>query len=201
MKISMNLFQEKSGAQPEMQKRPLRLSTLPVLGAVLILTAMAASITHSARAQNTLPGNMTPEVKCVIGLENIKPGTTGTLTFLPSGLQFTTEKEKADISVASITDIFTGDESRQDISGMSGTVVKAAIPYGGGRVLSLFSHKVEVLTIEYTDANGGFRGAIFVLGAGKATELKDKLVAEGAKTKDHVAPAPPPEGADQKEPK
>jgi hypothetical protein len=54
--------------------------------------------------------------------------------------------------------------------------------------VSLFSHKVEVLTVEYVDSNGGFRGTIFVLSTGKATVFKDQLVAHGAKVTTHVEP-------------
>jgi len=129
---------------------------------------------------------MTPEVKCVIGCGDMKPGAVGTLALLSTGIQFTTAKQKVDIATSSITDIFTGAESRQDISGAVGTGLKAAVPYGGGRVLSLFSHGVEVLTVEFTDANGGVHGAIFVLGKGKATEVKNQLVAQGAKTSSHI---------------
>ena len=175
---------------------------LSVCAAALLFAAVAAPLfSRPPAAQSTLPSNMTPEVQCVTGFDNIKPNTRGTLTFLPTGLQFTTEKEKGDITATSITDVFTASESRQDISGMVGTAAKAGVPYGGGRVLSLFSHRVEVLTIEYTDKDGGLHGAIFVLGKGKATDLKEKLIAEGAKTTTHVeAPAPPagtPESGDQ----
>jgi hypothetical protein len=74
---------------------------------------------------------------------------------------------------------------------MGGSLVKAAIPYGGGRVVSLFSHNVDVLAVEYVDTNGGFHGAIFVLSAGKATALKNQLIAQGAKVSTHMeAPEP-----------
>ena len=134
---------------------------------------------------------MIPGVKSVIGLENIKPGTKGTLSSLPTGLEFTTEKRKADIVTSSIQDVFTGQESRQDVSGVGGTLVETAIPYGGGRFVSLFSHKVDVLTVEYVDSNGGFHGAIFVLSAGKAKAFKNQLIAQGAKVSTHEeAPEP-----------
>jgi len=101
----------------------------------------------------------------VIGLEDIKSDATGTLSVVPTGLEFATDKNKAEITTASITDIFTGRQSRQDVTG-AGKVVSMGIPYGGGRLVSLFSHKVEVLTVEWTNPNGGFHGAIFVLPAG-----------------------------------
>jgi hypothetical protein len=53
------------------------------------------------------------------------------------------------------------------------------------------------MTVEYTDANGGFHGAIFVLPAGHATYLKKILVAQGAKTTVHV---PEPEQKEEQKP-
>jgi hypothetical protein len=173
-------------------RRSLRLGGLLVLGAGLVVTATAApSFSRQPATSQNLAGSTIPNVKCVIGLENIKPGAKGTLTSLPAGLEFTAGKKSADIATSSIQDVFTGRESRQDVGGMGGTLVEAAIPYGGGRVVSLFSHKVDVLAVEYVDSNGGFHGALFVLSAGKATEFKNQLVARGAKVSTHVeAPEP-----------
>ncbi len=165
---------------------------LLVVGIVLALTAVAAPAFSGQSAGPQNPGDNTiPDVKCVIGLEDIKPGAKGTLASSPKGLEFTSGKKRAEIATPSIQDVFTGRESRQDVSGMGGTLVEAAIPYGGGRFVSLFSHKVDVLAVEYLDSNGGFHGAIFVLSAGKATAFKNLLIARGAKVSMHVgAPEP-----------
>jgi hypothetical protein len=165
------------------------------VGLALVVTAVPSFSRSSAPPQD-LSRSTIPGVKSVIGLENIKPGATGTLTSLPTGLEFSTGKTKADIATPSIQDVFTGQESRQDVSGMGGTLVEAAIPYGGGRFVSLFSHKVDVLTVEYVDPNGGFHGAIFVLSAGKATAFRNQLIAQGAKATIHVEA---PEAKEQKQ--
>jgi hypothetical protein len=173
-------------------RRLLRLGGLFAFGVGLVLTSTATpSFSRQSATSPNLASSSIPNVKCVIGLENIKPGAKGTLTSLPAGLEFTAGKKSADIATSSIQDVFTGRESRQDVGGMGGTLVEAAIPYGGGRVVSLFSHKVDVLAVEYADSNGGFHGALFVLSAGKATEFKNQLVAHGAKVSTHVeAPEP-----------
>lgn len=184
-----------SSAQGEPVWRLRRLDALLVLGAGLLLAATATpSFSHPSATAQSPPGNVILDAKCVIGFENIKPGTKGTLTSLPTGLEFKTGKKEADITTSSIQDIFTGRESRQDVSGMGGTLVESAIPYGGGRFVSLFSHKVDVLTVEYADSTGGFHGAIFVLSAGKAEALKNQLVAQGAKVSTHVNVPEPGEG-------
>jgi len=173
--------------QQESVRRLPQPAGLLIFAVAVILVATAASALNRPPANPQAPESKPiPNVKCVIGLENVKPNTRGTLSALPNGLEFATGKTKATISTASILDIFTGQESRQDVSGLVGTAAKSAIPYGGGRFVSLFSHQVEVLTVEYADSNGGFHGAIFVLGQGKATAVKDQLVANGAKANPHV---------------
>jgi len=157
-----------------------------VAAAALCLAAIPVSGQQASQASSI------PHAKCVIGCENIKANAGGTLSVLPSGLQFASGKQKAAIATASITDIFTGNESRQDVTGAA-QVMSMAIPYGGSRVLSLFSHKVEVLTVEYVDSYGGFHGSIFVLPVGKATAVKEQLVAQGAKVSTHVQPPAPPQ--------
>ena len=191
---SLPMSTEMPGNQRRVARKSFLLASVFICAIGVILASTAAtSFSRTFNGQQTLPSNMTPEVKCVVGFDNIKPDTRGTLTFLPTGLQFTTDKQKGEILTASITDVFAGQESRQDVSGMAGTVVKAGIPYGGGRVVSLFSHKVEVLTVEFNDENGGFHGAIFVVANGKATELRNALVKQGAKTVEHVTVAAPAE--------
>jgi len=193
MKTRSVQFTSRAANTPgELVRRSLWPGGLLVFGVGLALVVTAVpSFSRSSATPQDLSSSMIPGVKSVIGLENIKPGTTGTLTSLPMGLEFSTGKTKADIATSSIQDVFTGQESRQDVSGMGGTLVEAAIPYGGGRFVSLFSHKVDVLTVEYVDSNGGFHGAIFVLPADKATAFRNQLIAQGAKATIHVeAPEP-----------
>src|ERR1700756_2576871 len=151
------------------RKIVLTLLQLAAIGVVFVAMAGSALSQQLATPQASQTISM-PHVKCVIGLENIKPNVKGTLSLLPNGLEFATGKNKVDISTP------------------AGTVAKAGIPYGGGRIVSLFSHSVEVLTVEYVDSNGGFHGTVFVLSSGKATALKDQLVAQGAKVTPHLEP-------------
>jgi len=176
-----------SSTRGELVRRSLWLRGLIVLGVGIVLAANAApSFSRQPATTQKDTGSLTQDAKCVIGLDNIKPWAKGALVMLPTGLEFTSGKKRADIATSSIQDVFTGQESRQDVTGMGGTLVEAAIPYGGGRVVSLFSHKVDVLTVEYVDSSGGFHGAIFVLSADKALAVKDQLVAQGAKVTPHM---------------
>ena len=119
--------------------------------------------------------------ECVIGLEHIKNHTNGKLTVEADALQFATQKGTAKIPIAAILDIFTAKDSKQVFGGLKGAAVKAAVPYEGGRVLSLFSREIEVLTVEYRDADNGWHGTVFKLNKGQAIVIKRDLVAKGAK--------------------
>ena len=53
---------------------------------------------------------------------------------------------------------------------------KAAAPYGGGRVVSLFAHKkYDTLTLEYVDGDGGIHGAVFQLNKGQGELVRNEL--------------------------
>ncbi len=152
---------------------------------LLAIGAPLTFFTTSARGQAAgtppaAPSVVQPDVKLVIGGEKIKNGSHGTLSVVGSSLLFATSKAKVEVDASSILDISTNEDSRQDITGAA-KFATMAIPYGGGRVLSLFSHKVDVLTVEFRNANGGYHGAIFVLPQGQAAPIKKQLVTMGAK--------------------
>lgn len=171
----------------EIVRRSIRVAGLAAFAIAVVFAAIAMPVFSQQPAQTTsIPG-----VQCVIGMQNHKPNSKGTLSLVPTGLEFKTDKDTTSISTSSITDIFVGNQSRQDVTG-AGKVVTMGIPYGGSRIVSLFSHKVQVLTVEFTDSNGGFHGAIFVLPQGEASVYKDQLVKQGAKVTEHVEPPEPP---------
>jgi len=170
-------------------------TTLAHLGVSVFLLSAPVVFSGQDKPAETMT---VPDVQCVIGLEGIKPGATGTVSVRGGAIHFEQKDKKAEIAIPAIQDILLGNESRQEITG-AGKVATMAIPYGGGRLLSLFSKKVEVMTVEFTDSNGGFHGAIFVFPPGHATEMKGILVAQGAKTTIHLpAPEEPKEQKEQK---
>jgi hypothetical protein len=117
----------------------------------------------------------------ILGFEATKNNAKGTLSVEDNALQFKKDgSAAAHISISSIQDAVLGEESKQ-VGGLPMTLGKAGVPYGGGRVISLFSHKkYDTLTLEYLDANGGWHGAIFQLEKGQGAILKNELVAKGA---------------------
>ena len=159
------------------------------VGAPLLFSPVPAH-GQAAGTPPAAPSVVQTDVKLVIGGETVKNNSVGTLSVVGSSLQFATGKKKVEVEVSSILDISTHDDNRQDITGAA-HLATMAIPYGGGRVLSLFSHQVDVLTVEFRKANGGYHGVVFVLAQGQAAPFKKQLVAMGAKASVPLAePAP-----------
>lgn len=147
---------------------------LPQVFLCAMLTVAPASVAQSTdQPTPPTPGTATH----VMGFENVKRNLKAKISVDDKSLKF----GSGAIDLASIQDIFTGSEGRQT-GGTTLTVVKMAVPYGGGRILSLFSkEQVDNITIDYTDANNGAHSAIFMLPKGQAENLKKQMVAHGAK--------------------
>ena len=117
----------------------------------------------------------------ILGFEGISNNATGELSIQGDTLRFQKSNgTSAQIAIVSIQDLSLGGQDRQ-VGGVPMMLAKSAAPYGGGRVVSLFSHKkYDTVTLEYVDPNGGFHGAIFQLNKGQGEILKSKLDAAGA---------------------
>ena len=144
--------------------------------AVLICCGLTAAAQNSAQQEASKPVSI--RATHLLGFENAKSNGTGTLSIQDDFLEFQqTGKASAHINVGSVRDVFLGEESRQ-VGGLPLTLGKAATPYGGGRVVSLFSHKkYDTLTLEYVDSDGGIHGAIFQLDKGQGAIVKHELTA------------------------
>jgi hypothetical protein len=116
----------------------------------------------------------------VLGLPNTKNNCNGTLSIQGDALQFQQSgKPGAEVNIASVRALFLGEESKQ-VGGLPMKIGKAAAPYGGGRVVSLFAHKTyDTLTLEYVDSDGGVHGAIFEVTKGQGELVRNELVARG----------------------
>jgi len=153
---------------------------LLVLGWCLMSFTATLARGQAPAASQADSGVVQANVKLVIGGQTIKNNSQGTLSVVGNSLLFATAKGKLTVEATSIQDISTHEDSRQNITGAA-HLATMAIPYGGGRVLSLFSHQVDVLTVEFKDADGGDHGTVFVLPQGQAAPFKKQLVAMGAK--------------------
>ena len=115
------------------------------------------------------------------GLVGVKDNAKGTLSVENGQLHFVHGKASSEVNAPSIQDVATAADSQRAVGGTIGLMSMAA-PYGGGRVLSLFRTKIDTLTVQYRDADGGLHGAIFTMPVGTAEVIKKELVAQGAHT-------------------
>jgi hypothetical protein len=149
---------------------------------VLIAFTTAASAEDSSQPK-TSPFSI--RVTHLLGFAGAPTNANGTLTVEADALQFQKSgKPVVQVRIGSIQNIFLGDQSKQ-VGGLPMTLGKAAVPFGGGRAVSLFAHKkYDTLTLKYLDADGGVHGAIFQLNKGQGETLKNELVAKGAHVRD-----------------
>ena len=165
---------------PRTKKNAFRLHRLVAMRllVVLICRGLPAVAQNSTQQKASEPFSI--QTTHLVGFENTKNNCSGTLSIENDFLQFQqTGKTSAHISIASVRNIFLGEESKQ-VGGLPMTLGKVATPYGGGRVVSLFSHKkYDILTLEYVDSDGGIHGAIFQLDKGQGDFLKHELTERG----------------------
>lgn len=152
---------------------------LACLALLLSLCARAIGQTQS-EAQSPVPGSPIRATH-VLGFEGVRHSATGALRIQGNAVQFQRDgSPAAAVNISSIQDIFVEAEDKQ-VGGTAMMLGETAAPFGGGRVVSLFAHKkYDFLTLEYTDNNGGFHGAIFQLAKGQGQTFKNGLVANGA---------------------
>lgn len=127
----------------------------------------------------------------LLGFANARNNNTGILSVQDDSLQFQQNgKPSAQVKIGSVRDVFLGDESKQ-VGGLPMTLGKAAAPFGGGRVVSLFAHKkYDTLSLEYVDADGGIHGAIFQLKKGQGELVQKELIAQGVTISSHHIQSP-----------
>lgn len=142
-------------------------------------------------AQSSSPAVAAPQQQAplksaeIIGLAGVKGKTEGTLTIEDGRLYFAHSGTKSEITAAAMEDVVTADDSLRVIRGTLGTITMFG-PYGSGRVLSMFRSRVDSLTIQYRDDNGGLHGVVFTMPVGTADSFKQELIAQGAHTTIHV---------------
>jgi hypothetical protein len=133
-----------------------------------------------AIAQEPQVKGMPLKVRCLMGLETVKRNASGMLTLHEEAMEFSAGQVKARVPVKSIDDIFSGAEMTQS-GGTVGVITKVALPYGGGRALSLLLRsKIDILTLTYRDDQGGFHGVILTMPKGQGAQVRAQLVAGGA---------------------
>jgi hypothetical protein len=145
---------------------------------ILACTALPVAAQQASTAPKPAAGE---KVVQVTGLAGIKQGTKGSLTLENGNLQFDGAGAKVALPINTVEDVVTENDSQRVFRGTIGTLTMFA-PYGGGRFLSLFRSKIDTLTIQYRDADGGLHGAIFTMALGKSDPFKKEMLSQGAHT-------------------
>jgi hypothetical protein len=123
-----------------------------------------------------------------MGFAGARKNASGTLSIEADSIQFQKSgKAAVQVNIASITNVFLGNQSRE-VGGVPMTLGKAALPFSGGRAVSLFAHKkYDTVTLEYVEADGGLHNAIFQLQKGQGEVFRNELVARGARISNNQA--------------
>ncbi|HYZ87028.1 MAG TPA: hypothetical protein VE621_21615 [Bryobacteraceae bacterium] len=116
----------------------------------------------------------------ILGFEGIANNANGSLSLQGDALRFQKrDGSPAQIPIDSIRNLALGEDDKQ-VGGVPLALTRAATPFGGGRVIGLFSHKkYDTVTLEYLDSNGGLHSAIFLLNKGQGQVLRSELEAKG----------------------
>ena len=159
--------------------------------ALLVLLVWFAATAHGQSQPENPVANPAIHATHVLGFEDVRRNVKGELSIHDDVLRFQRDNSStSQVSISSIQNIILGEQDKQ-IGGVPMMMGKAAIPYGGGRMVSLFSHKkYDSLTIEYLDTSSGFHGAIFRLAKGQGEIFKNALIAHGANSGQSENPAP-----------
>src|SRR5258705_13252071 len=143
-------------------------STTVLVGVASLFAGLAIPFANAQQVSGPV------RVVQLTGLVVVKDNTKGTLSVANGNLHFVHGKASSDVSASSIQDVVTAADSQRAVGGTIGLMSMAA-PYGGGRGLSLFRTKIDTLTVQYRDADGGLHGAIFTKPVGTSQELKKEL--------------------------
>jgi hypothetical protein len=147
---------------------------------VLVLCSGIGALAQSPAAQLNANAPFSVRATHVLGFPNTENNSNGTLSIQNNALRFQKHgNPDAQVNIASVRALFLGEESKQ-VGGLPVKLGKAAAPYGGGRVVSLFAHKkYDTVTLEYVDRDGGVHGAIFEITKGQGEVVRNELVARG----------------------
>jgi hypothetical protein len=169
------------------------LSVIVICGTTVMALSQSSppDETRGSSPTSVAPQHQTPTTSTtIIGLEGVKQKTEGMLNIEDGKLCFVHSGAKpSQIPAAAIEDVVTGEDSQRVIRGTLGTVSMFA-PYESGRAISMLRSKLDSLTIQYRDDNGGLHGVVFTMPVGSAEPIKQELITQGAHTTIHEATNP-----------
>lgn len=143
---------------------------------MLLPTSLLPTLSYAgAPLQNTSIAVSTPsaiwssaKVEHAYGVPEVKKNEKGTLTLTADVLIFSSKSSNNSISRSTITAVNSSNE-RIELWGTGGRILRLAMQNGTGQLAALFlHHRVDMLTVEFRDARGGFHAAVFYLPAKEA---------------------------------
>src|SRR5215469_5447854 len=174
MKLLQNGMNLRSGLIPGRLK-------IHCTAVLLVLATWQGSVFAQSSSGSNSEAKVTGvSARHVMGLEGVRKNAKGQMTFENDALKFQKNGGAAvELKIASIRSVFTGQQDKQ-VGGIPVVLGRAATPYGGGRVIALFSHKkYDTVALEYQDNDGGVHGAVYQLGKGQAHVIQEGLAANG----------------------
>ncbi|MDR3504896.1 MAG: hypothetical protein P4L52_01495 [Acidocella sp.] len=111
----------------------------------------------------------------VAGLPGVKANEKGKLVTTAAGLVFNGKSGAVTVPAGQILAVEVGNQ-RVELWGMKGRLLRMAIPQGGGLVAATFMHhRVDMLTVEFEDAKGGYHAAVFYAGREEMQQALQQL--------------------------
>jgi hypothetical protein len=156
-------------------------TAISIRASLALLLCLSKAATGQSAATEQSPAAKPPlHATHVLGFEAAHHNASGDLGIHGDALQFQSSgRAAAQVGIRAIQNVSLGQEDVQR-GGTAATVTKAAIPFGGGRAVSLFAHsKFDALTIEYLDQNGAVHEAVFLLNKGQGQAFQNELAAKG----------------------
>ena len=141
-----------------------------------LFLAAAAWLMVSAQASSP----QIVQARVVLGVEGIANDSTGALSIQGDALVFARhEGSVVRVPLSAIQGAFLSQQDKQ-LGGTPMALGRAATPFGGGRVIGMFSHKkYDFVTLEYLDSNEGFHATIYQLNHGQGQILRKELESKG----------------------
>jgi hypothetical protein len=147
----------------------------PLLKADPLQAIEPTSIIHASQAGGQWSA---PQAEHIYGLPEVKPHKKGILTLGAEGLTFTGKFGTTSIPRNSITAVSAGNQ-RVELWGVTGRLMRMAIPDNGGLAIAAFAHhRIDMLTVEFSDGRGGTHSAVFFLGAHLAEQAIQRFALE-----------------------
>jgi hypothetical protein len=137
-----------------------------------ISAQLSAATTHVLQQDHAsataVPVWMSNKAEHAYGFPDVKPNKKGVLTLSADALTFSGKSGTTSIPRTSVTAVSAGNQ-RIELWGLGGRILRMTIPDGGGlAAAAVMHHRVDMLTVEFRDGQGGDHGAVFFLPANEA---------------------------------